>query len=78
MNDCINWRSYWNSKTWNKKHKGGLLGALFAPFAASIVQSMISSVVKGISRRGVRRAGRAYLDKKTFNSAPSFEQYQDY
>ena len=61
-----------------KKHKGGLLGALFAPFAASIVQSMISSVVKGISRRGVRRAGRAYLDKKTFNSAPSFEQYQDY
>ena len=61
-----------------KKHKGGLLGALFAPFAASIVQSMISSVVKGISRGGVRRAGRAYLDKKTFNSAPSFEQYQDY
>ena len=61
-----------------KKHKGGLLGALFAPFAASIVQSMISSVVKGISRRGVRRAGRAYLDKRTFNSAPSFKQYQDY
>ena len=46
-----------------KKHKGGLLGALFAPFAASIVQSMISSVVKGISRRGVRRAGRGYTGK---------------
>ena len=34
-----------------------------APMAASIVQPMSSSVVKGISGRGVRRAGRRYMNK---------------
>ena len=55
---CNNWWSYWNSKTWNKEHKKAL-----APLAISLVQQLISSVVKGISRRGVRRAGRGYMDK---------------
>ena len=46
-----------------KKQEGRFLGVLLAPSAASIVQPVISSVVKGISRRGVRRAGRGYMDK---------------
>ena len=43
--------------------EGGFLPALLAPLAASLVQPVIFSVVKGISRRGVRRAGRGYVDK---------------
>ena len=46
-----------------KKQEGGFLDALLAPLAASLVQPVISSVVKGISGRGVRRAGRGYMDK---------------
>ena len=46
-----------------KKQEGGFLGALLAPLAASLVQPVISSVVKGISGRGVRRAGRGYMDE---------------
>ena len=46
-----------------QKQEGGFLGALLAPLAASIVQPVISSVVKGISRREVRRAGKGYMDK---------------
>ena len=46
-----------------KKQEGGFLGALLAPFA-SLVQLVTSSVVKGISGREVRRAGRGYMDKK--------------
>ena len=46
------------------KCKGRFLGTLFAPLAVSLVQPVISSVVKGISGRGVRRAGRGYIDKK--------------
>ena len=30
---------------------------------ASLVQPVISSAVKGISGRGVRRAGKGYMDK---------------
>ena len=41
-----------------KRQEGGFLGALLAPLATSLVQLVISSVVKGISGRGVRRAGR--------------------
>ena len=58
-----------------KKQEGELLGALLAPLAASLVQPAISSVVKGVSGRGVRRARRRI---KTFSSAPSFKQYQNY
>ena len=48
-----------------KKQEGGFLPALLALLAASLVQPVISSVVKGINRRGVRRAGRGYTDKKS-------------
>ena len=46
-----------------KKQQGLFLGALLAPLAASLVQPVISSVLKGRSGRGVRRAGRGYMDK---------------
>ena len=46
-----------------KKQEGGFLGALLAPLIASLLQPVISSAVKGISRRGVRRAGRGYVNK---------------
>ena len=46
-----------------KKQEGRFLGALFAPLAASLVQLVISLVVKGISGRGVRRAGGRCVDK---------------
>ena len=36
-----------------KKQKGRFLGALLAPLTASIMQPVITSVVKGISKRGV-------------------------
>ena len=46
-----------------KRQEGRFLGVLLAPLAASLVQPVSSSVVKGISRRKVRRAGRGYMDK---------------
>ena len=45
------------------KQKGWFPRALLATLAAFIVQPLISSVVKGISGRGVRRAWRGYIDK---------------
>ena len=57
------------------KTGGGFLETLLAPLVASLVQPVIASVVKDISGRGVRRAGRRYMDK---NSAPSFKQYWGY
>ena len=47
-----------------KKQAGGFLRALLAPLPASLVQPVISSVVKGITGGGVRRAGRGYMVKK--------------
>ena len=49
-----------------KKQEGVFLGALLALLATSLVQTGISSVVKGISGRGVRRAGRRYMVKIFF------------
>ena len=46
-----------------KKQVGGFLGPLLAPLAASLAHPVISSVVTGISGRGVRRAGRGYINK---------------
>ena len=40
-----------------EKQEGQFLPALLAPLAASLVQTVISSVAKYISERGVRRAG---------------------
>ena len=45
------------------KQQGGFLGALLAPLYAPLVQAVISLAVKSISGRGVRRAGREYIDK---------------
>ena len=42
---------------------GGFFGVLLAHLTALLVQPVISSVAKGISRRGVRRAGGEYMDK---------------
>ena len=47
-----------------KIQEGRFLGALLAHLPALLVQPVISSVVKGISGRGVRRGGREYTDKK--------------
>ena len=44
--------------------EGGCIGALLAHLTALLVQPVVSSVVKGISGRGVRRAGGGYMDKK--------------
>ena len=46
-----------------KKQEGRFIWALLAPLAASLVQPVISSLVKGISGRVVRRAGRGYMDE---------------
>ena len=42
-----------------KKQEGGFLGTLVRPLANLLVKN----VVQGISGRGVRRAGRGYIDK---------------
>ena len=42
--------------------KEGFLEALLALLATSIVQPIISSVVKGVSGRGFRRTGRGYMN----------------
>ena len=46
-----------------KKQENRFLGALLAPLAASLVQPLISSVVRDVCWKGVRRAGRRYMDK---------------
>ena len=46
-----------------KKLEDRYLGALLVPLAVSIVQPVISSVAKGTRGRGVRRAGRGYMNK---------------
>ena len=46
-----------------KKQEGRFLGALLTPSVASLIKPVISSVVKGISERGVRISGREYIDK---------------
>ena len=57
-----------------KKQEGRFLGALLAPLATSLVQPVISLVVKGISGRGVRRAGSRYINK-IFSFTLSFKKY---
>ena len=46
-----------------KTQEGAFLRALLAPLAASLVQPVFSSVIKGISGRGVGKAGRGYMVK---------------
>ena len=45
-----------------KQQDSRFLGASLAHLAASLGQPVISSLVKGISRRWVRTAGRGYMD----------------
>ena len=66
--ECINWWSYWNRitatvKDETKKQEGGFLGALLAPLTVLLVQPVISSVIKGISGRGVWNAEKGYVNK---------------
>ena len=46
-----------------KKQEDKFLGAFLAPLAASLMQTVFSSVIKGISGRGIRRAGKGYIGK---------------
>ena len=46
-----------------RKQEDEFLKGLLGPLAASIVQPVISLVLKVIRRRGVRRTGRGYLNK---------------
>ena len=46
-----------------KKQGDRFLGALVAPLADLLGQLVISSVVKGISERGIRKARKRYMDK---------------
>ena len=48
-----------------KKQEDEFLPVLLAHLTTSLEQPVISSVVKGISGIGVRRAGRGYMDKKS-------------
>ena len=45
-----------------KKQEGGFRWALLAPLAASVVQPVVSSVVKIICEREVRRAGKGNMN----------------
>ena len=45
-----------------KKNKRADFLELCAPLATSLAPPVISSVVKGISGRGIRRAGRRYMN----------------
>ena len=45
-----------------KKQERGFLGALLAPLAAFLARPVISSIVKSISGRRVRRARKVYMD----------------
>ena len=46
-----------------KKQEDRFLGALLAPLDASLMQTVFSSVITGISGRGIRRAGKGYIGK---------------
>ena len=46
-----------------KQQKFGFLPALLAYLDASLVKPVISSIINGISRIGVRKAEREYIDK---------------
>ena len=43
-----------------KKHDGGFLGVVLAPFAVTLVQPVISSLIKSITWIVVRRTRRGY------------------
>ena len=51
----------------SKKQEGGFLGVLSQSLAASVVQPVISSMVKDIIGRRVIRAGREYYNNMNKN-----------
>ena len=55
----MKWNFGWNEIS----QEGAFLWAFLAHLAASLVQPVISSLVKGIRGKEVRRAGREYIDK---------------
>ena len=57
----INWWSYWNSKNKIKEQEGEFIGTFLALLGALLLQSLIFSVVKGISGKEVRTAGGGYM-----------------
>ena len=58
-----------------KEQEDRFLVVTLAPLAASVVESVISSVVKGITGRGVMTAGIGYYSNivNIFTCAPSFK-----
>ena len=46
------------------KKQVGFFGAVLAALVASLVRPMIFSKLKGVFGRGVRRAGKGYMNKK--------------
>ena len=60
-----------------KKREGRFLGALLAPLATSILQPVISSVVKDTSGEEFQEL-QEDIWMKNFSSASSFKQYRDY
>ena len=45
-----------------KKQESGFLPAWLAPLAASLLKPVISSVLKSISGRRIKKTGRGYID----------------
>ena len=60
-----------------KKKGDELLGGLLAPLALSLVQTIISSVVKVISGKQLKEQEK-HIWIEIFSSAPFLKQYRDY
>ena len=52
-----------------KQQEGRFLHNVLTPLAASLIQPMIFSMVKGITGRGVKKAGKAYMDKDFYSQS---------
>ena len=50
-----------------KKQESGFLGAIMAPMAPALLQPLISSLVKCITERGVRRTGKGIVYKSVID-----------
>ena len=63
INSLENSNAFTSTVKSKKKKKCRFFSVLSANVAASLVQRVIISVVKGISGRAVRKAGKEYMDK---------------
>ena len=50
-----------------KKQESGFLGAIMASMAPALLQPLISSLVKCITERGVRRTGKGIVYKSVID-----------